>query len=133
MLRVSLLLLALVVAPEALGQSLPAFTSQPGPGGTQTYSLSIQALIALGALTFLPAVLLLMTSFTRIVIVLSLLRHALGTQTTPPNQVIIGLSLFLTFYVMSPVMDKIYQDAYLPWSQNRITFQEALARGEPTM
>src|SRR5262245_51048977 len=133
MLRASLLLLALLVAPEALAQSLPAFTSQPGPGGTQTYSLSIQALIALGALTFLPAVLLLMTAFTRIVIVLSLLRHALGTQTTPPNQVILRLALFLTLYVMSPVLDKVYQDAYLPWSQNKISFNDALSRAEPTM
>ena len=64
---------------------LPAWTSTPGPGGSQTYSLSIQTLLTLTALTFIPAALLMMTSFTRIIIVLSLLRHALGTQTSPPE------------------------------------------------
>jgi len=70
-----------------------------------------------------------MTSFTRIIIVLSLLRHALGTQGTPPNQVIVGLSLFLTLFVMGPVIDKIYADAYEPLSRNRISMGEALDNG----
>jgi flagellar biosynthetic protein FliP len=116
---------------EAAAQSLPAFTSTPSAGGGQTYSLSIQALIGFSALAFLPAILLMMTSFTRIVIVLSLLRHALGTQSSPPNQVIVGLSLFLTLFVMGPVFDKMYQDAYLPWSQNKISAGDAMARAEP--
>jgi flagellar biosynthetic protein FliP len=73
--------------------------------------------------------LLMMTSFTRIIIVLTLLRHALGTQTSPPNQVMIGLALFLTMFVMAPVGDKIYADAYLPLSENKITFTQALDRG----
>ena len=71
------------------------------------------------SLTFLPALLLMMTSFTRIIIVLSLLRHALGTQTSPPNQVLVGLALFLTFFIMAPVADKIYSDAYLRWRRTR--------------
>ena len=124
--------LALLLLPcAALAQSsgLPALTSTPTPGGGQTYTLSIQTLLTLTALTFIPAALLMMTSFTRIVIVLSLLRHALGTQTSPPNQVIVGLSLFLTFFVMSPVLDKIYVDAYQPLSENRITFSQAVDRG----
>ena len=126
------LLFALTLAaPGALAQGLPAFTSAPAPGGGQSYTLSIQTLVALTALTFLPAVLLMMTGFTRIIIVLSLLRHALGTQSTPPNQVLVGLAMFLTLYVMSPVLDKVYVDAYLPWSQNRISFNEALVRAEP--
>jgi flagellar biosynthetic protein FliP len=73
-------------------------------------------------------VLLLMTGFTRIVIVLSLLRQALGTQAAPPNQVIIGLSLFLTFFVMGPTLDKVYEEAYKPYAANQIAFDEALAR-----
>jgi flagellar biosynthetic protein FliP len=126
------ILLALApFAPEALAQGLPAFSSTPAPGGGQSYTLSIQTLVALTALTFLPAVLLMMTGFTRIIIVLSLLRSALGTQSTPPNQVLVGLALFLTMYVMSPVLEKVYVDAYLPWSQNKITFNEALGRAEP--
>ena len=125
-------LLALA-APEALAQGLPAFTSTPSAGGGQSYTLSIQTLVALTALTFLPAVILMMTGFTRIIIVLSLLRHALGTQSSPPNQVLVGLSLFLTLYVMSPVLEKVYVDAYLPWSMNKITFNDALGKAEPTM
>ena len=108
---------------------LPALTSTPGPGGSQTYTLSIQTLLTISALTFIPAALLMMTSFTRIIIVLSLLRHALGTQTSPPNQVIVGLSLFLTFFIMTPVLDKAYTDAYLPLTESRITFTEAVERG----
>src|SRR5690606_32860203 len=108
---------------------LPALTSSPSAGGGQTYTLSMQTLILLTSLSFLPAVLLMMTSFTRIIIVLSLLRQALGTQSTPPNQVLIGLALFLTLFVMSPVMDRIYTDAYQPFSENRIQMQEALERG----
>ena len=104
-------------------------TSTPGADGSLTYTLSVQTLLTLTALTFVPAVLLLMTSFTRIIIVLSLLRQALGTQSSPPNQVLLGLSLFLTFFIMSPVLDSVYTDAYLPLSENRIGYLEALQRG----
>ena len=104
---------------------LPALTSTPAPGGGQTYSLSLQTLLLLTSLSFLPAILLMMTGFTRIIIVLSLLRSALGTPAAPPNQVLIGLALFLTFFVMSPVFDKIYTEAYLPFSENKIDFPQA--------
>ncbi|OYW63081.1 MAG: flagellar biosynthetic protein FliP [Hydrogenophilales bacterium 16-64-46] len=124
-------LLGLAALPGlALAQAagLPAFTSTPSGGGGQTYSLSLQTLLLLTSLSFLPAALLMMTSFTRIIIVLSLLRQALGTQGSPPNQVLIGLSLFLTLFVMSPVLDKIYVDAYQPLSENRIQMGEALEK-----
>jgi flagellar biosynthetic protein FliP len=114
---------------DALAQALPAVTSTPAAGGGTTYSLSIQTLLLMTSLTFIPATLLMMTSFTRIIIVLSLLRHALGTQTSPPNQVMVGLALFLTFFVMAPVGEKIYSEAYLPLSENRISFNDALERG----
>lgn len=123
-------LLLFPLAAWAQTGGMPALSSTPGPGGSQTYTLSIQTLITLTALSFLPAALLMMTGFTRIIIVLSLLRQALGTQSSPPNQVLIGLSLFLTFFVMAPVLDKIYADAYLPLTENRITFPQALERGE---
>ncbi|MFZ5509938.1 MAG: flagellar type III secretion system pore protein FliP [Pseudomonadota bacterium] len=123
-------LLAAWLAPAAaLAQGVPAITSTPAPGGGQTYSLSIQTLLLLTSLTFLPAVVLMMTSFTRIIIVLSLLRHALGLQTSPPNQVLIGMALFLTFFVMGPVIERIYVDAYQPMAENKISFNEALERG----
>jgi flagellar biosynthetic protein FliP len=107
--------------------SLPLMVAQ-GPGGT-SYSVPIQTLLFFTALSFLPAVLLLMTGFTRIVIVLSLLRQALGTQAAPPNQVIVGLSLFLTFFVMAPTFDKIYDQAYAPYAAGTLPAEQALKEG----
>ena len=108
---------------------LAAITSTPAAGGGQTYSLSLQTLLLLTSLSFLPAILLMMTGFTRIIIVLSLLRSAIGTPSSPPNQVLIGLALFLTFFVMSPVLDKIYVEAYLPYSENKLSLQDAMDKG----
>jgi flagellar biosynthetic protein FliP len=114
----------------ALAQpGIPAFTTSPAPGGGTAFSLPVQTLILLTALTFLPAALLMMTAFTRIIIVLSLLRQALGTATAPPNQVMVGLALFLTFFVMGPTFDRIYTEAYLPLQQNKMQMSEALERG----
>src|SRR5215831_12674704 len=110
---------------------LPLLVGQ-GAGGTN-YSVPIQTLLFFTALTFLPAVLLMMTGFTRIVIVLSLFRQAIGTQAAPPNQVIIGLSLFLTFFVMSPTIDKVYTTAWEPYQANQISFNDALDRGQGPM
>ena len=120
---------AAVLAPEVLAQSMPALTSTPAPGGGTNWSLSIQTLLLLTSLSFLPAVLLMMTSFTRIIIVLSLMRQAIGTQSSPPNQVLIGLAMFLTFFIMAPVGEQIYANAYQPLSENRITFEQALDIG----
>ncbi len=124
-----IVLVALPTLALAQGADLPAFTSTPSGGGGQTYTLSLQTLLLLTSLSFLPAALLMMTSFTRIIIVLSLLRQALGTQASPPNQVLIGLSLFLTFFIMSPVFDRIYTEAYQPLSENRIQLGEAMDKG----
>ncbi|QNM98294.1 flagellar type III secretion system pore protein FliP [Chitinimonas koreensis] len=122
--------LALLALPVlAADPGLPLLSSQPATGGGQSYTLTLQTLLFLTSLTFLPAILLMMTAFTRIVIVLSLLRQALGTMQAPPNQVIVGLSLFLTLFVMTPVLDRVWDDAYLPYSQDRIGFNEALERG----
>ncbi len=107
--------------------NLPLVVAQ-GAGGT-SYSVPIQTLLFFTALSFLPALLLLMTGFTRIVIVLSLLRQALGTQAAPPNQVIIGLSLFLTFFVMAPTFDKVYEQAWVPYSKGTMPVDEALKAG----
>ena len=106
--------------------SMLSLTSQPGAGGRQTWSVPIQTLLFFTALGFLPAILLMMTGFTRIIIVLSLLRQALGTQSTPPNQVLVGLALFLTFFIMSPVFDKMYNEAYLPYSEGKMPMEKAL-------
>ncbi len=126
-------LLALCLSNPAHAQVLTALTSTPAAGGGQTYSLSLQILVLLSALTFLPAALLLMTSFTRIIIVLSLLRNALGMTSSPPNQVLIGLSLFLTMFIMGPTFDKVYQDAYVPFSQSKISQDDALTKAAAPM
>ncbi len=125
------------VSAAALAQGAPTASGLPlivgqGAGGT-SYSVPIQTLLFFTALGFIPALLLLMTGFTRIVIVLSLVRQALGTQAAPPNQVIIGMSLFLTFFVMSPTLDRVYEQAYAPFAANQIAFDEALRRGEVPM
>lgn len=117
----------------ALAQALPAVTSTPAAGGGTQWSLSIQTLLLLGGLTFIPALILMMTGFTRIVIVLSLLRQAMGTPTAPPNQVVLGLALFLTFFVMAPTFDRVYVEAYQPLSENKISFQQALEKGSVPM
>lgn len=121
-----------LVAFAQADNALPLLIGSNGSAGN-SYSVPIQTLLFFTALSFLPAILLMMTGFTRIVIVLSLLRQALGTQSAPPNQVIIGLSLFLTFFVMGPTLDKVYQDAYLPYSKNTITFEVALSNAEKPM
>ena len=123
------LLLAFSASAIAAEPGVPAFSSTPIAGGGQNYSLSLQTLILLTSLSFLPALLLMMTSFTRIIIVLSLLRSALGTPSSPPNQVLIGLALFLTFFVMSPVLEKMYTEAYLPYSEKKISLEQAFDTG----
>ena len=132
MARLRWLLLMTGLALPALvwaAPGIPAFSSSPGPGGTTNYTFSLEALLLLTSLTFLPAAMLMMTAFTRIVIVLSLLRQAMGTMTAPPNQVIVGLSLFLTFFVMAPVFDKVYETAWRPYADNQISLVEAADRG----
>lgn len=109
--------------------ALNIFSSSATSGGGQNYSLSLQTLILLTALSFLPTIVLMMTSFTRIIIVLSLLRQAIGAQSSPPNQILLGLALFLTFFIMSPVLDRVYGEAYKPLSENKITMQQALDKG----
>lgn len=124
-------IILLMFAGHAFGQgvTMPLATATPGPKGVETYSLSMQTLIVLTALTFLPAALLMMTGFTRIIIVLGFLRTALGTGSSPPNQVLVGIALFLTFFCMSPVFDKIYDTAYKPFNDGKINFETAIENG----
>ena len=112
---------------------LPALTTTPAANGGTTYSLTIETLLFMTALTFIPAALLLMTSFTRIIVVLSLLKSALGTQSTPPAQILLSLALFLTFFIMGPTFDKVYKEAYRPFSQGEISIMEAGERGAKPM
>jgi len=131
-LTLTLAFVAALTPLPALAQAaatLPALNAAAGANGGTTYSLSVQTLLVLTMLSFLPAMLLMMTSFTRIIIVLSLLRQAIGTSSTPPNQVLVGLALFVTFFVMSPVLNTAYHDAYQPFAANQIGFDQAMERG----
>ena len=121
------LLLALPLA--AWSQGLPMVNVTGGKGGTQ-YSLTLQLLALMTTLAVLPSLLLMMTSFVRIIIVMSLLRQALGTGSTPPNTVLVGLSLFLTLFIMQPVLTDVYQNALVPYLQNGMDFNKALAAAE---
>ena len=107
---------------------LPIMTVTDMPSGQKDYSVTLQVLLLMTALSFLPAMLMTMTSFTRIIIVFSILRQALGLQQSPSNQILIGLSLFLTFFIMSPVLEKVYTTAYTPYAESQITARGALDR-----
>ena len=117
----------------AQGADITGLISQPTADGGQQWSIKLQTLLLLTSLAFLPAILLMMTCFTRIIIVLGLLRTAMGTQAAPPNQVILGLTLFLTFFVMSPVLEKVYEEAWQPLPRDEIQFEEFLQRGSEPM
>lgn len=111
---------------------LPAVTVTNTGRGVQ-YGLTLQLLALMTVLTVLPSLVLMMTSFVRIIIVLSILRQALGTGQTPPNLVLVGMALFLTFFVMSPVLGEIYQSAVLPYMNQGLSFDKALAAAEKTI
>ena len=130
LLRAALACLPLALAAgSAAAQPLLSVNATPAAGGGTTYSVPVQTLLLFGLLSFLPAILLLMTSFTRIVIVLSLMRQALGLQAAPPNQVIIGMSLFLTFFVMSPTLDRVHAEAWKPYTEQKLSLEQAVSSG----
>jgi len=127
--------LVILVALAALAGASCAFAADPAlptllvktqQGSTETWSVSLQVLVAMTALTLLPAILLLMTSFTRIVIVLGFLRQALGTAQSPPNQVLVGLALFLTVFVMSPVFGRAWSEGVQPYLDGKLSTEQAL-------
>lgn len=115
---------------NAASLDMSAFTVKTNPDGTQDYSLSLQVLILMTLLTFLPSIVIMMTSFTRIIIVFSILRQALGLQSSPSNQILIGMALFLTLYIMSPVFDDIYKQAIEPYLNDKIQAREAFELGQ---
>ena len=143
MLRLLFIAVLSLVAPFALGQdagalisqgnnplSIPAITLSTDAAGQQEYSVSLQILLIMTALSFIPAFVMLMTSFTRIIIVFSILRQALGLQQTPSNQILVGLTIFLTLFIMAPVFDQINRDAVQPYLNQQLPAQQAIARAE---
>lgn len=127
--RAIVFLFLFLLSPVLFAQSgLDIVTVADNDDGGQTYTLSIQVLLLMTTLTLLPAAMLMMTSFTRIIIVLAILRQALGTAQTPSTQVLIGLALFLTFFVMAPVLDQVLNHAVKPYIDEEITITEAVQR-----
>ncbi len=120
----------LLPAFVAADPGIPAIAIAPVAAGGETWSVSIQILMLMTALTLLPSLVLAATSFTRIVIVLAILRQALGMPQTPPNQVLIGLALFLSFFVMSPVLTKVYDNGIEPYMNGQIELTAAAAAAE---
>lgn len=112
------------------GGMLPALTVSTNAQGGQDYSLTLQVLALMTALTFLPSIVIMMTSFTRIIVVLSILRQAIGLQQSPSNQILVGMALFMSFFIMSPVLDRINNDALQPYMSEQITAKEALEKAE---
>ncbi|GHS82512.1 flagellar biosynthetic protein FliP [Pseudomonas sp. PAGU 2196] len=132
-LRMMLTLALLLAAPLALAAdplSIPAITLSNGADGQQEYSVSLQILLIMTALSFIPAFVILMTSFTRIIIVFSILRQALGLQQTPSNQILTGMALFLTMFIMAPVFDRVNQDALQPYLKEQMTAQQAIDKAQ---
>ena len=130
--RAAVFFTLLLASSFADAQTIPLVTSTPMPNGNTEYALGIQILMVMTVLTLLPAMLITMTAFTRILIVLAILRQAMGTQQTPSNQIILGLSLFLTLFIMSPVIDVVWAQALTPYLDGELGFEAALlAAQEP--
>ncbi|MBW3514065.1 flagellar type III secretion system pore protein FliP [Shewanella sp. NKUCC01_JLK] len=127
---VGLVMLLLMTSAWAADGVLPAVTVTTAPDGSTEYSVTMQILLLMTSLSFLPAMLIMLTSFTRIIIVLSILRQAIGLQQTPSNQVLIGMSLFMTFFIMAPVFDRIYDEGVKPYIDEQLTLQQAFDKGK---
>ena len=125
---VSTVLLMLPVINAYAAPGMTAFTVTPSANGGETYSVTIQILALMTALSLLPAALIMTTSFTRIIIVFSILRQALGTAQTPSNQILLGLSLFLTFFIMAPVFNTAYETGLKPYMDEQLSSEAALEK-----
>ena len=132
MIRLVLMVAALFSGVDLLasGSGIPALTLTTNENGTQEYSVTLQILFLMSALTVLPALIIMLTSFTRITIVLGILRRAIGLQQTPSNQVLIGLALFLTIFTMAPVLERINTSAVQPYLEDQLQFMPAVYAAE---
>ena len=132
MFRLLIIFISLFMSIDLNGaeQGIPALTMTTGTDGTQNYSVSLQILFLMSALTILPSIIIMLTSFTRITIVLGILRRAIGLQQTPSNQVLMGLALFLTVFTMSPVLEKINESAVQPYLEQDMPVMQAVAAAE---
>ncbi|MDH5432362.1 MAG: flagellar type III secretion system pore protein FliP [Gammaproteobacteria bacterium] len=129
--RVIILFLVLLFTSQVSAESgIPILSVETNQSGNQEYSITLQVLGLMTLLTFLPAIIMMMTSFIRVTVVFAILRQALGMQQTPSNQILIGLSLFLTFFIMSPIIEEVNQDAVTPYINEEITVMQALDKAK---
>lgn len=133
LIRIVTILLLFFPVMSLAEPGIPAFNVQLNDDGQQEYTLTLQILLLMTGLTLLPAALMTMTSFMRIVIVLAMLRQAMGTQQSPSNQVIIGMAFFMTLFIMAPVLDKINEAAVEPYLSEEINFMQAVEIGSDPM
>ena len=132
--RAVILLIGLLLPLGAMAEvGIPAIAIAQDTAGGETWSVSLQILMVMTALTLLPSLVLAATSFTRIVIVLAILRQAIGMPQTPPNQVLIGLALFLSFFVMAPVLNQVYDSGIEPYMQGSLPLDEAAMAAQAPM
>ncbi|KZN39473.1 flagellar type III secretion system pore protein FliP [Pseudoalteromonas luteoviolacea] len=133
MLRFLLILALAVFLPQvSANDGFEALSVTTNPDGSQEYSVTLQVLAIMTALSFIPAAVIMMTSFTRIIVVLAILRQAIGLQQSPSNQILVGMSLFLTFFIMAPIFSKIHDEAVQPYLNEEMTSVQALhAAKEP--
>lgn len=125
----AILSFSFIFAPESMAQdTVSAITVTTNEDGSQEYSVTLQILIIMTALSFIPAAVIMMTSFTRIIVVLAILRQAIGLQSSPSNQILIGITLFLTFFIMTPVLSTINDEALQPYLAEEIAPLEAVER-----
>ncbi|RUO75470.1 flagellar type III secretion system pore protein FliP [Idiomarina seosinensis] len=129
-LLIFVVLLALMPDTAYALQDISAVTVKTNPDGSEEYSVTLQILAIMTALTFIPAMVIMMTSFTRIIIVLAILRQAIGLQQSPSNQILIGIALFLSFFIMSPVLNEVNDKALQPYLNEEVTSMEALDRAK---
>ena len=128
-----LILFALVFIPTVNAEGIEALSITTNPDGSQDYSLTLQVLAIMTALSFIPAAVIMMTSFTRIIVVLAILRQAIGLQQTPSNQILLGMSLFLSIFIMTPVYQKVNQQAIEPYLNEQVTSIQALELAKEPM
>ncbi|TMN73681.1 flagellar biosynthetic protein FliP [Pseudoalteromonas sp. S1727] len=133
MIKWLLLLFALVFIPSVNAEGIEALSITTNPDGSQDYSVTLQVLAIMTALSFIPAAVIMMTSFTRIIVVLAILRQAIGLQQTPSNQILLGMSLFLSIFIMAPVYQKVNEQAIQPYLSEQVTSVQALELAKEPM
>ncbi len=133
MMKWLLILFTLVFIPQVNAEGIEALNITTNPDGSQDYSVTLQVLAIMTALSFIPAAVIMMTSFTRIIVVLAILRQAIGLQQTPSNQILLGMSLFLSIFIMAPVYQKVNEQAIEPYMNEQVTSIQALELAKEPM